>query len=118
MAISGGGPAGSYCAYRCAQAGLSTVLLERQLPPWTKTCAGGVLMRAAARLDFPIPDSIVEKEVKGFHVVGSDFRERFRFDRCLTYTVDRTGFDMHLLKPTPPERLQAILASRRPRKPR
>ncbi len=98
VAISGGGPAGSYCAYRCAQAGLSTVLLERQLPPWTKTCAGGVLMRAAARLDFPIPDSIVEKEVKGFHVVGSDFRERFRFDRCLTYTVDRTGFDMHLLR--------------------
>lgn len=98
VAISGGGPAGSYCAYRCAQAGLSTVLLERQLPPWTKTCAGGVLMRAAARLDFPIPDSIVEKEVKGFHVVGSDFRERFRFDRCLTYTVDRTGFDLHLLR--------------------
>lgn len=29
----------------------------------------------------------------------------------------QAGFDMHLLKPTPPERLQAILASRRPRKP-
>lgn len=98
VAISGGGPAGSYCAYRCAQAGLYTVLLERQLPPWTKTCAGGVLMRAASRLDFSIPDSIVEKEVVGFHVVGKDFRERFRFDRCLTYTVDRTGFDLHLLK--------------------
>jgi flavin-dependent dehydrogenase len=55
-------------------------------------------MRAASRLDFPIPDSIVEKEVVGFHVVGKDFRERFRFDRCLTYTVDRTGFDLHLLK--------------------
>ncbi|HNU35061.1 MAG TPA: NAD(P)/FAD-dependent oxidoreductase [Methanomassiliicoccales archaeon] len=98
VAISGGGPAGSYCAYRCAQAGLSTVLLERQLPPWTKTCAGGVLMRAASRLDFPIPDSIVEKQVVGFQVVGEDFRERFRFDRCLTYTVDRTGFDLHLLR--------------------
>jgi len=98
VAISGGGPAGSYCAYRCAQAGLSTVLLERQLPPWTKTCAGGVLMRAASRLDFPIPESIVEKKVVGFHVVGEDFRERFRFDRCLTYTVDRTAFDLHLLR--------------------
>jgi len=98
VAISGGGPAGSYCAYRCAQAGLCTVLLERQLPPWTKTCAGGVLMRAVSRLDFPIPDSIVEKEVVGFQVVGEDFRERFRFDRCLTYTVDRTGFDLHLLR--------------------
>ncbi len=98
VAISGGGPVGSYCAYRCAQAGLSTVLIERQLPPWIKTCAGGVLMRAASRLDFPIPDSVIEKEVKGFHVVGRDFRERFRFDRCLTYTVDRANFDLHLLR--------------------
>jgi len=98
VAISGGGPVGSYCAYRCAQAGLSTVIVERQLPPWTKTCAGGVLMRAASRLDFPIPDSVIEKEVRGFHVVGRNFRERFRFDRCLTYTVDRANFDLHLLR--------------------
>ena len=98
VAISGGGPAGSYCAYRCARAGLSTVLLERQLPPWTKICAGGVLMRAASRLDLPIPDSLVEKEVMGFCVVGKGFREKFRFDRCLTYTVDRAGFDVYLLR--------------------
>lgn len=98
VAISGGGPAGSYCAYRCAQAGLSTALVERNVPPWTKTCAGGVLMRAASRLDFPIPGSMIEKEVRGFQVIGPDFRERFRFDRCLTYTVDRTNLDRYLLQ--------------------
>ncbi|MCX6651709.1 MAG: NAD(P)/FAD-dependent oxidoreductase [Methanomassiliicoccales archaeon] len=98
VAISGGGPAGSYCAKRCAQAGLSTVLIERQVPPWTKTCAGGVLLRAASRLDFDLPERIVEKEVRGFRVVGRDFQERFRFDRCLTYTVDRTNFDSYLLE--------------------
>ena len=98
VAISGGGPMGSYCAYRCAQAGLSTVLVERQVPPWTKTCAGGVLMRAAGRLDFVLPERLIEKEVRGFQVIGSDFRERFRFDRCLTYTVDRTNLDRYLLE--------------------
>ncbi|MDD1771572.1 MAG: NAD(P)/FAD-dependent oxidoreductase [Methanomassiliicoccales archaeon] len=98
VAISGGGPVGSYCAYRCAQAGLSTVLVERQVPPWTKTCAGGVLMRAANRIDFPLPERLIEREVRGFHVIGSDFRERFRFDRCLTYTVDRTNLDGFLLE--------------------
>lgn len=89
---------GSYCAYRCAQAGLSTVLVERNQPPWTKTCAGGVLMRAASRLDFKLPERLIEKEVKGFRIVGKDFQERFRFDRCLTYTVDRVNLDRYLLE--------------------
>lgn len=98
MAVSGGGPAGSYCAYLCAQAGLSTVLIEREELPWTKVCAGGVLMRAASRLDFPIPQGLIEKEVRGFRIIGDDFQERFRFDRCLTYTVDRTNLDRYLFQ--------------------
>lgn len=98
VAISGGGPMGSYCAKRCAQAGLSTLLIERQVPPWTKTCAGGVLLRAASRLDFKLPERLIEKEVRGFRVIGKDFNERFRFDRCLTYTVDRSNFDRYLLE--------------------
>jgi len=89
---------GSYCAKRCAQAGLSTLLIERETPPWTKTCAGGVLLRAASRLDFPLPEGLIEKEVKGFRVIGKGFDEHFRFDRCLTYTVDRTNFDRYLLE--------------------
>ncbi|MCE5260681.1 MAG: NAD(P)/FAD-dependent oxidoreductase [Euryarchaeota archaeon] len=97
VAISGGGPSGSYCAYRCAQAGLSTVLIERRVPPWTKVCAGGVLLRAASRLDFPLPSAIIEKEVRGLLVAGEGFRERFRFDRGLAYTVHRPNLDTHLL---------------------
>ncbi len=89
---------GSYCAKRCAQAGLSTILIERNAPPWTKTCAGGVLVRAASRLDFELPEHVIEKRVKGLRVIGNDFQETLRFDKCLTYTVDRTNFDMYLLE--------------------
>jgi len=96
VAISGGGPAGSYCARRCAQAGLSTILIERKNPPWTKTCAGGMLPRAAARLDFKLPDHVVEKEIRGLRIIGSDFRDVLRFDKCLTYTVDRANLDAYL----------------------
>ena len=98
VAISGGGPAGAYCARRCAQAGLSTVLIERHTPPWTKTCAGGVLPRAVSKLDFELPSNVVEKEIMGLRVMGEGFNEVLRFDRCLTYTVDRTNFDECLLK--------------------
>ncbi|MCE5295672.1 MAG: NAD(P)/FAD-dependent oxidoreductase [Euryarchaeota archaeon] len=98
MAISGAGPTGSYCASLCAKAGLRTLLVERETPPWTKCCAGGVLMRAAGRLDVPIPAGIIEKEVRGFIIRGNDFEERFRFDRCLTYTVDRKNLDNFLFK--------------------
>src|SRR3979411_3219109 len=38
VAIVGGGPAGSACAAFCAQAGLRTVLLEREKFPREKVC--------------------------------------------------------------------------------
>src|SRR4051812_11588533 len=38
VAIVGGGPAGSACAFFCARAGLRTVLVERETFPREKVC--------------------------------------------------------------------------------
>src|SRR6185369_16971670 len=38
VAIVGGGPAGASCAFFCAQAGLRTVVLERETFPREKVC--------------------------------------------------------------------------------
>ena len=55
-------------------------------------------MRAASLLAFEIPDKVIEKEVRGFRIMGEGFQERFRFDRSLAYTVDRTNFDRYLFE--------------------
>jgi flavin-dependent dehydrogenase len=44
VAIVGGGPAGSSCAWRLAQAGARVVVIDQKLFPRNKTCAGWVTL--------------------------------------------------------------------------
>jgi len=55
-------------------------------------------MRAANRLDFPIPASVIEREIRELIVRGKDFEERFKFDRCYLRTVDRKNLDHFLFE--------------------
>ena len=48
--IVGAGPAGSTCARACAQAGIRTLLLERETFPRPKPCGGAVSERSLALL--------------------------------------------------------------------
>ena len=60
--VVGAGPAGSTAAYRLATAGASVLLLDRARFPRDKPCGGGVTLRAARQLPFPI-DPVVEQVV-------------------------------------------------------
>ncbi len=50
LAIIGGGPAGSSCAYHAARLGLNTLVLEKETYPREKPCGGGLTERTLTLL--------------------------------------------------------------------
>ncbi len=98
VVVSGAGPAGARSACLCARAGLRTLLLERGTIPRDKCCAGGLLERAAALLDGPLPGSVIEKEINSVSVVHSTFREEFVLPHRAAVTVRRSAFDAYLVE--------------------
>ena len=52
VVIVGGGPAGSVCAWRLVQAGVDTLVLDKQSFPRSKTCAGWITPQVLQMLDF------------------------------------------------------------------
>lgn len=54
--VVGAGPAGNLAAYKLATAGCRVLLLEKEKLPRYKACGGGVVLRAAQALPFPLPE--------------------------------------------------------------
>ena len=73
--VVGAGPAGSTAAYRLARDGASVLLADRARFPRDKPCGGGLTMRAARLLPFPV-DPVVEDRVTVIEF-GLDFGSRF-----------------------------------------
>jgi geranylgeranyl reductase family protein len=97
--VIGAGPAGSFAAFLLAEAGLSTLLLDRATFPRDKPCGGGVTARAASLLPFSL-DPVVEQQVDH---VELGFRYRGRFTRAssepLVLMTGRARLDAFLLGP-------------------
>ena len=96
--MSGAGPAGSIAAHHCSKGGLRTLLIEKEVLPRRKCCAGGVLHRALEKLDYSVPERLVEREIRGFSIVHGDYRRDFPLGRNAGITVRRQGFDAHLTR--------------------
>jgi geranylgeranyl reductase family protein len=73
--VIGAGPAGSTAAYLLAQAGASTLLLDRARFPRDKPCGGGLTDRAVAQIPFDV-SPVVEDSVSTFEL-GLAYRQRF-----------------------------------------
>ncbi len=91
--IVGAGPAGSTCARECARRGLRTLLLDRDVFPRPKTCGGAVSAHALSLLDFPLPDSIIERECRGIRIVYGDRGLEVRKEKRFAVLVSRLDFD-------------------------
>jgi flavin-dependent dehydrogenase len=94
--VVGGGPAGSSCAKRLAQRGISVAVLERMEFPRTKLCAGWVTPEAIEELEFD-PESYPHRfntfdEILG-HIGGFTFKSRNP-----QHSIRRYEFDDYLLK--------------------
>jgi len=64
LIVIGAGPAGTSAARTAAQHGLSTILLEKEQVPRTKLCGGGVTPKVLTKLDFRLPNELIECETR------------------------------------------------------
>ncbi len=65
LVIAGAGPAGASAARAAARAGLSVLLLDKDVFPRHKPCGGALSGRALEALDFPLPPGLAERDFRG-----------------------------------------------------
>jgi geranylgeranyl reductase family protein len=94
--VVGAGPAGSTAAYRLAREGASVLLADRASFPRDKPCGGGLTMRAARLIPFPV-DAVVEDRVTRVEF-GLNFRSHFerRTEEPLVLMTQRSRLDAYL----------------------
>ncbi|MFX1566402.1 MAG: NAD(P)/FAD-dependent oxidoreductase [Promethearchaeota archaeon] len=98
--VIGAGPAGSMTAYRCAEAGLQTLLVDKAQFPRVKPCGGALSLRSLQALQFAgiqIPSSLIEQHIFGFQFMGPEKKPfEYRSRDFFAYTVKRDQFDDYL----------------------
>jgi geranylgeranyl reductase family protein len=103
VAIVGGGPAGSACAWRLRRAGLDVVVVDRATFPRDKVCAGWITPQVLDDLRID-PEEYREgrilQPVTGFRVgvIGSDRTIETSYDHPVSFGVRRCEFDTYLLR--------------------
>ncbi len=97
LAVVGAGPAGSLTAALAADAGLSTVILEKERMPRAKPCGGFISARALSLLpdDFKLPPEICAP-VYQFSVNTQGKKYEYHSENRLGIIIKREYFD-HLL---------------------
>lgn len=97
LIVVGAGPAGSTAARVASMMGLDVLILEKEIFPRYKPCAGALSDRTISLLDFSIPEELLERTINGarFHFQGKAVE--CRKDYRLTALVTRSNFDHFLL---------------------
>jgi flavin-dependent dehydrogenase len=101
--ISGGGPAGSSCAWKLRQAGLDVVVMDKATFPRDKVCAGWITPQVVEDLDIDIDDyrrSRTFQPITGFRVgvIGEDRASEVRYGNPVSFGIRRCEFDHYLLQ--------------------
>jgi geranylgeranyl reductase family protein len=96
--VVGAGPAGASAARRCAQLGLSTLLVDKAVFPREKVCGGALSEQAMRYLDFELPGELIERDVYGARVHYGDLSVDVRKPYRISVLVSRMQFDHFLLK--------------------
>lgn len=103
VAIVGGGPAGSTCAWKLAAAGLDVVVMDRSAFPRHKVCAGWITPPAVEALQLDVPEY---RRVRTFQVitgfsigiVGRSRTVTTTYDGAVSFAIRRSEFDEYLLR--------------------
>lgn len=102
VAIVGGGPAGSSCAWRLRQSGLDAVVLDRARFPRDKVCAGWITPAVVDELELDVDEyrrGRVFQPITGFRtsVLGGG-EVVTDYGRPVSYGIRRCEFDHYLLE--------------------
>src|SRR5262245_19272324 len=102
VAIVGGGPAGSTCAWKLRQAGLDVVVLDKATFPRDKVCAGWITPAVVDELELDVDDyrrSRVFQPITGFRTsVLKGPEVESHYGRPVSYGIRRCEFDHYLLE--------------------
>src|SRR3989304_3750670 len=96
LIVVGAGPAGASAARTAAQHGLKTLLIEKDQVPRNKLCGGGVTPKVLAKLDFKLPDELIECKAKATRMHVGESQYHFEADRTIVYMTSRSKFDAFL----------------------
>ena len=96
--ISGAGPSGSLLGYLLSKKNISTLILEKEIFPRYKVCAGGIQWKALQFLPYDI-NEIIEKKIYGIYFARR-LKDIFykKYSEPLIYTFERTRLDDFMAK--------------------
>jgi menaquinone-9 beta-reductase len=103
VAVVGGGPAGSSCAWALRRAGARVIVLDAAAFPRQKVCAGWVTPRVFRALELDPEEyratGLVLQDVRAFRtgLVGGRRTVATRYDAVVSYAIRRIEFDNYLL---------------------
>ena len=106
--VVGGGPGGATAARFCAQAGLKTLLIEKERIPRYKPCGGCLSVKTVQLLDFDI-SPVVENKIEGAkfsHCLKDSFS--IRTPHPIAFMVMRDRFDQFLIQKTLTEGAEVV----------
>ncbi|HEX4565772.1 MAG TPA: NAD(P)/FAD-dependent oxidoreductase [Vicinamibacterales bacterium] len=104
VAVVGGGPAGSSCAWALRRAGAQVVVLDAAPFPRQKVCAGWVTPRVFRALELDPEEyratGLVLQDIRAFKtgIVGRRHSVATRYDEVVSYAIRRIEFDDYLLR--------------------
>jgi geranylgeranyl reductase family protein len=96
--VVGGGPGGSTAAKFCAQAGLKTLLIEKERLPRYKACGGCLSLKTIHLLNFDL-SPVIENTIYGAkftYLLKDPFH--IQFDSPIAFMVTRDRFDQFLIE--------------------
>ena len=100
--IVGGGPAGSSCAWKLRDSGLTTVILDKQVFPRDKVCGGWITLPVVAELGIDVAEysrDRVLQPIFGFRTSRMGGREvETNYGQPISYGIRRCEFDDFLLR--------------------
>ena len=100
--IVGGGPGGSTCARALTQAGLDVLVMDKQVFPRDKVCAGWITPQVVAALHIDMDDyrsRHVLQPITGFITgIGEAVNAPLRYGRIVSFGIRRCEFDHYLLE--------------------
>ena len=104
VAIVGGGPAGSSCAWALRRAGARVIVLDAAAFPRQKVCAGWVTPRVFRALELDPEEyratGLVLQDVRAFRtgIVGGRHMVATGYAQAVSYAIRRVEFDEYLLR--------------------
>ncbi len=93
LIVVGAGPAGASAARTAAKQGLDTLILEKERLPRSKLCGGGLTQKVLAKLDFKLPNDLIEYEAKAVRIHLGENLHTFETKHALVYMTSRSKFD-------------------------